>query len=205
MPHAGRHLFVPQHVPGMQAYPGGQSEFSEQSETWEQNEFSQQKQLPSTSGLQYASPNGPQPDPHCCRFPPQVQEQSTEPHSTQPASACDPRLVTTGVSQATAVPIPIRFMRRLREILLAVLSSSILHPLPVRPERLSQGGLYPLDAIDCKCSIPISAMQLPGTGRLGRCHESGPRPRCPPSSTGSRPGSGPCGRPRAWIPWRSSS
>jgi hypothetical protein len=64
MPHPARHFGVPQQVLGMQAYPGGQSAFDVQSVTESQKLSSQQKQLPSVSALQYAAPNGPQPDPH---------------------------------------------------------------------------------------------------------------------------------------------
>jgi hypothetical protein len=64
MPQLGKHFGVPQQVSGMQAYPGGQSEFTAQSEDWSQKLSSQQKQFPSTSWLQYAARNGPQPEPH---------------------------------------------------------------------------------------------------------------------------------------------
>jgi hypothetical protein len=59
----------------MQAYPGGQSEFTAQSCDPEQKLSSQQKQFPSTSWLQYAAPNGPQPEPHWYSVPPQVHAQ----------------------------------------------------------------------------------------------------------------------------------
>jgi hypothetical protein len=120
----------------MQAYPGGQSAFTLQSLFESQKSSSQQKQLPSTSWLQYAALKGPQPEPHWYSVPPQVQAQSPfsgpgVEHWTQAASALEPRLVTIGASQAAAVPTPRRLISRLRDISLPVLSSSILHPLPV--------------------------------------------------------------------------
>jgi hypothetical protein len=63
----------------MQAYPAGQSAFTAQSDDWSQKLSSQQKQVPSTSWLQYAAPKGPQPEPHWNSVPPQVQLQSHPP------------------------------------------------------------------------------------------------------------------------------
>src|SRR6266545_150628 len=126
-----------------------------------QNPSSQHAQLPSMSALQYAAPKGPH-KPHWHRLPPhtQLQPQSSTLHSRHPpASAREPRLVTTGASHATAVPTPRRFIKRRREILLAVLSSSILHPLPVELEGLSQRFVLPT-CIRCKCPFPIEPVQF---------------------------------------------